>query len=102
MMFTTVMRARKVTSDATELFADLRGWTPPSQSLPPDAGLLDAFHDPCADAIGEHDGLLDKTIGDTVMAVFNFPIQSEDHTKNPESKPRFPRFAAGRKQIFTL
>ena len=36
--------------------------------------LLDLFYDECAAAIWEHDGLLNKTIGDAVMAVFNFPI----------------------------
>ena len=81
LMFTTVMRARKVSIDATVLFADLRGYTSLSQSLPPDAisGLLDAFYDECAAAIWEQDGLLNKTIGDAVMAIFNFPIRYEDH-----------------------
>jgi adenylate cyclase len=37
LMFTRVMRARKVTIDATVLFADLRGYTSLSQSLSPDA-----------------------------------------------------------------
>jgi adenylate cyclase len=84
LMFTTVMRARKVNIDATVLFADLRGYTSLSQSHSPDAisGLLDTFYDQCAAAIWEHDGLLNKTIGDAVMAVFNFPIRSEDHTKH--------------------
>ena len=84
LMFTKVMRARKVTIDATVMFADLRGYTSLSQSLPPDAisGLLDAFYDQCADAIWQHDGLLNKTIGDAVMAVFNFPIRSEHHARN--------------------
>ena len=40
-------------------------------------GLLDAFYDECANAIWEHDGLLNKTIGDAVMAVFNFPLRRE-------------------------
>jgi adenylate cyclase len=84
LMFTTVMRARKVTTDAIVLFADLRGYTSLSQSQSPDAisGLLDAFYDLCADAIWKHDGLLNKTIGDAVMAVFNFPIRSEDYAGN--------------------
>lgn len=81
MMFTTVMRARKVTIDATVMFADLRGYTALSQSLSADAisELLDAFYDVCADAIWEQDGLLNKTIGDAVMALFNFPINMPDH-----------------------
>ena len=83
LMFTKVMRARKVTIDATVLFADLRGYTGLSQSLSPDAmsPLLDAFYDVCANAIWEFDGLLNKTIGDAVMAVFNFPIRRIDHAR---------------------
>jgi class 3 adenylate cyclase len=83
MMFTRVMRARKITIDATVLFADLRGYTSLSQSQTSDAvsGLLDSFYDECANAIWEHDGLLNKTIGDAVMAVFNFPIKNADHAR---------------------
>ncbi len=84
LMFTKVMRARKITIDATIMFADLRGYTSLSQSLSPDAvsQLLDAFYDQCANAIWAHDGLLNKAIGDAVMAVFNFPLQRGDHVRN--------------------
>ena len=84
LMFTKVMRARKITIDATIMFADLRGYTSLSQSQSPDAvsGLLDAFYDECASAIWEHEGLLNKTIGDAVMAVFNFPLKREQHARN--------------------
>jgi adenylate cyclase len=83
LMFTKVMRARKITIDATVMFADLRGYTSLSQSRSPEAvsGLLDAFYDESANAIWEHDGLLNKTIGDAVMAVFNFPLQRDDHAR---------------------
>lgn len=83
LMFTKVMKARKITIDATILFADLRGYTSLSQSHSQDAisGLLDAFYDECATAIWEMDGLLNKTIGDAVMAVFNFPIRQADHAR---------------------
>lgn len=83
LMFTRVMRARKIRIDATVLFADLRGYTSLSQSVSPDAvaGLLDAFYDECASAIWEHDGLLNKTLGDAVMAIFNFPIHQDDHAR---------------------
>jgi len=81
LMFTKVMKARQVDIDATVLFADLRGYTGLSQSHSADAvsTLLDAFYDECAEAIWEHDGLLNKTMGDAVMAVFNFPIRRDDH-----------------------
>jgi len=83
LMFTKVMKARKITIDATILFADLRGYTSLSQSQSSEAvsGLLDAFYDECARAIWEHDGLLNKTIGDAVMAIFNFPIRQGDHPR---------------------
>jgi len=79
--FTKIMRSRNVTIDATVFFADLRGYTAFTQTLPPEAmaGLLDAFYDACGNAIWDHDGLLNKTIGDAVMAVFNFPIHHDDH-----------------------
>lgn len=81
--FKTVMRARKVTIDATVLFADLRGYTALSTSLSGDAisGVLDDFYDECGAAIWNHDGLLNKTIGDAVMAVFNFPIKNDGHAR---------------------
>jgi class 3 adenylate cyclase len=83
LMFTRIMRARKITIDATVMFVDLRGYTTLTQSQSPDqvSGLLDSFYDECADAIWEHDGLLNKTIGDAVMAVFNFPIKQADHAR---------------------
>src|SRR4029077_8600034 len=79
--FTKIMRARNVTIDATVFFADLRDYTKLTQALPPDAmtALLHAFYDACGTAIWDHDGLLNKTIGDAVMAVFNFPILNDDH-----------------------
>lgn len=90
LMFTTVMKARKVTIDATVMFADLRGYTSLSQSQSPDAvsGLLDEFYDVSASAIWEQDGLLNKTIGDAVMAVFNFPLKRDDHTRRALSAAR--------------
>lgn len=82
-MFTRVMKARKVAVDVTVLFADLRGYTGLSQVRSPDviAQLLDTFYDECASAIWEHDGLLNKTPGDAIMAIFNFPIRQADHAR---------------------
>ena len=81
MMFTKVMRATKISVDVTVLFADLRGYTAMSQSLSHDqiGALLDVFYDECAAAIWDYDGLLNKTIGDAIMAVFNFPIRHQNH-----------------------
>lgn len=83
LMFTRVMKATKVTIDATILFADLRAYTSLSQALSATdmAKVLDAFYDECAGAIWAFDGLLNKTIGDAVMAVFNFPIKQQNHAR---------------------
>ncbi|WP_342711260.1 adenylate/guanylate cyclase domain-containing protein [Bradyrhizobium sp. B124] len=81
MAFSKIMKARAVTIDATLLFADLRGYTTLTQTIAP-AGLtslLDAFYDDCAAAIWRYDGILNKTIGDAVFAIFNFPVRREDH-----------------------
>ena len=43
--------------------------------------LLDAFYDESAEAIWNHGGLLNKTMGDAVMALFNFPIRQDDHPR---------------------
>ncbi|WP_230534540.1 adenylate/guanylate cyclase domain-containing protein [Microvirga roseola] len=81
LMFTRVMKARKITVDVSVLFADLRGYTALAQSLSPASvsSILDAFYDECAAAIWEYDGLLNKTVGDSVMAIFNFPIRHDNH-----------------------
>jgi class 3 adenylate cyclase len=83
MAFSRVMKARAVTIDATVMFADLRGYTALTERLG-QAGLtslLDAFYDDCAAAIWRYDGLLNKTIGDAVFAIFNFPVKQADHAE---------------------
>jgi len=81
MAFSRVMKARAVTIDATVMFADLRGYTTLTQNLGQAAlaSLLDTFYDDCAAAIWRYDGLLNKTIGDAVLAIFNFPVKQADH-----------------------
>jgi adenylate cyclase len=88
--FTTIMRARNVDIDATVMFADLRGYTGLTETLPPQAmsELLDTFYDACGDAIWSQDGLLNKTIGDAVMAVFNFPVRHADHAARAVASAR--------------
>ncbi|WP_244485506.1 adenylate/guanylate cyclase domain-containing protein [Bradyrhizobium tropiciagri] len=70
-----------MTIDATVMFADLRGYTTLTQTIAQDGltSLLDAFYDDCAAAIWRYDGLLNKTIGDAVFAIFNFPVKRDDH-----------------------
>ncbi|GKQ51004.1 adenylate/guanylate cyclase domain-containing protein [Bradyrhizobium sp. Ce-3] len=81
MAFSKIMKARAVTIDTTILFADLRGYTTLTQTIAQDGltSLLDAFYDDCAAAIWRYDGILNKTIGDAVFAIFNFPVRRDDH-----------------------
>src|SRR5258707_9170885 len=89
-MFERVMKARQVELDATILFADLRGYTSlsASQASGTIAKLLDAFYDVCGEAIWEHDGIINKTMGDPVLAIFNFPIKHEDHAAHAVAAAR--------------
>ena len=102
-MFTRVMKTRQISIDATILFADLRGYTSLSRSHSSDtvSALLDAFYDECAEAIWDHDGLLNKTMGDAVMAIFNFPIRRDDHAAQAVRTARaiHQRCAARRESI---
>jgi len=82
-MFTKVKRKKQLIIPATIFFADLRGYTSLSQGT--DAGeivgMLHDFYDECAAAVWERDGIINKFIGDAVLAIFNFPIMREDHVR---------------------
>jgi class 3 adenylate cyclase len=83
LMFATVMRRRNVEVDLTILFADLRGYTALARGLDQDGirDVLDFFYDECAAAIWAEEGLLNKALGDGVMAIFNFPLARADHAQ---------------------
>lgn len=68
---------------ATVLFTDIRGFTRLSEELPPDEVVrwLNRFLEEMTHAILEHRGMLDKYIGDSVMAVFGVPVASADHAR---------------------
>jgi adenylate cyclase len=58
------------------LFADIVGFTQVSEALPPERviELLREFHGRMSQAVFEHDGTLDKYIGDAIMATFGTPL----------------------------
>ena len=82
-MFTKVKRRKQVIIPATVLFADLRDYTSISESAASSdvVDMLHGFYDECASAIWERDGIVNKFIGDAVLAIFNFPIMREDHVR---------------------
>jgi adenylate cyclase len=83
-MFTRVKRKKQLIIPATIFFADLRGYTNLSQGTDSEevVGMLHEFYDECAAAVWERDGIVNKFIGDAVLAIFNFPIVREDHVRH--------------------
>jgi adenylate cyclase len=82
-MFTKVKRKKQIVIPATVLFADLRGYTTLSELSGESRAVevLNRFYDVCSAAVWEQDGIVNKFIGDAVLAIFNFPILREDHVR---------------------
>jgi class 3 adenylate cyclase len=80
-MFRRVKRTKQLALPLTVLCADVRGYTTMSETRTPAAvaGMLEVFYEQCGLAIWERDGIINKFIGDSVLALFNFPITRDDH-----------------------
>lgn len=67
-------------AEVTVLFADIRGFTTMSGQMPPEeiVRFLNAFFSEAVDAVEKHGGVVDKFIGDCVMAVWGAVDQRED------------------------
>ena len=81
--FRRVKKRRHITGDATILFADIRGYTALSERLSPGtlADVVQGFQDACARGIWERDGIVNRQMGDGLMAIFNFPIRNASHAE---------------------
>ena len=66
--------------EVTILFADLRGFTTLSEKLPPPEllALLNRYLDRMSAAIEGEGGVIDKFIGDAIMALFGAPVSQGD------------------------
>ncbi|MCA9573539.1 MAG: adenylate/guanylate cyclase domain-containing protein, partial [Myxococcales bacterium] len=69
-------RPRSQRLDATVLFTDLRGFTTVSERLDPQSLMdwLNEYMEAMANQVSAHHGIVDKYIGDAVMAVFGVPL----------------------------
>lgn len=67
----------------TVLFSDIRGFTSISEKLAPEllSHVLNVYLDRMTAIVFKHDGVLDKYIGDAVMAVWGAPVEQPDHAK---------------------
>lgn len=63
------------------LFVDIRGFTPLSEKAQPEevVEILNDYLDLCAKSIFNNGGTLDKFIGDATMAIYNAPLDLEEH-----------------------
>ena len=65
----------------TFLFTDVRGFTAMSEHMDPEqvTQIMNQALTIQSDAVKRYDGMVDKYIGDAMMAIFNAPIDLENH-----------------------
>jgi adenylate cyclase len=78
------IRLGGVNQEVTVMFADIRGFTPMSENLEPErvVEILNEYFTRVTDVIFDSGGMLDKYMGDAVMAVFGAPISKGNDAKN--------------------
>lgn len=66
--------------DATILFSDIRSFTTIAEGLPPEelVTVLNTYFNIMVGVIMEHKGIIDKFMGDAIMALFGAPVQYGD------------------------
>jgi adenylate cyclase len=67
--------------DMTILFSDIRGFTGIAEGLGPQelTAFINEFLQPMTDVVMSHDGVIDKYIGDCIMAFWNAPLADPKH-----------------------
>jgi adenylate cyclase len=69
--------------DITVFFSDIRGFTTISEKLKPEqlVHILNEYLTAMTDIIMKHYGVVDKFIGDAIMAFWGAPLEQPDHAK---------------------
>lgn len=69
--------------DLSVLFSDIRGFTTISEKLTPEelVRLLNEYLTVMTNIVFKYEGLLDKYMGDAIMAVFGAPLDQPDHAR---------------------
>jgi adenylate cyclase len=67
--------------DLTVLFSDIRGFTSISEHMTPErlVKFLNEYLTKMTDMVFKYDGLLDKYMGDAIMAIWGAPLDQSDH-----------------------
>lgn len=67
----------------TYLFTDVRGFTAMSENMDPErvTQIMNRALTIQSDAVKKYGGMVDKYIGDAMMAIFNAPLDLQDHEK---------------------
>jgi adenylate cyclase len=69
--------------EITVFFSDIRDFTTISEALGPEAlgKLLNEYLGAMTDVVFRHEGLLDKYVGDAIMAFWGAPVAAPDHAR---------------------
>lgn len=70
--------------EITAMFADIRGFTALSEKMTPHEviRMLNHYFGDMTDLVFEHNGTLDKFIGDCLFAIWGSPLEDKDHAIN--------------------
>jgi adenylate cyclase len=77
----SMLKLRGERRQITALFTDVEDFTGMTRRAEPEAlvALLDEYFEGIAQIVIDHGGMIDKLVGDGVHALFNAPLELEDH-----------------------
>lgn len=78
------LELKGVEQDVSVLFADIRGYTTMAETMDPQSivSFLNEYFTSMTEVLLGYEALIDKYIGDAIMAVFGAPIARPDHRDN--------------------